>query len=326
MLLEEQPAAVPARLPWVRLLPWLPLLLLVPGWLVGFPLLALAGVAVVAFWQAMRRTTAPGEQFALLVGALGCAIVFGTELIYIRDVFESGSSRMNTVFKFYYQVWLLWGTTAAFALWWLLTLAHRPTEQTGCSALVHRIVSYGTSALFVVLLIGGLIYPALNLRDIVQDGVWMGLEGHTPRAQAPAGEAAIDWLRKNTPPGSIVLEMVGPGGGSYNTEGYAGVSASTGRPTVLGWFGHQLQWRGGDPVAKDQLTPRQEDVDRIYSTTDPAEALELLRTYNVDYVYVGRLERAAYSTESLAKFSQIGEPVFSQGDVTIYRLPDAPYQ
>jgi uncharacterized membrane protein len=79
-------------------------------------------------------------------------------------------------------------------------------------------------------------------------------------------------------------------------------------------------------VAKDQLTPRQEDVDRIYSTTDPAEALELLRTYNVDYVYVGRLERAAYSTESLAKFSQIGEPVFSQGDVTIYRLPDAPYQ
>jgi YYY domain-containing protein len=321
MLLEEQSAA-PARLPWARLLPWLPLLLLVPGWLVGFPLLALAGVAVVAFYQAMRRATAPAEQFALLVGALGCAIVFGTEMIYIRDVFEDGSSRMNTVFKFYYQVWLLWGTTAAFALWWLLTWAHSSTEQMGCFALLHRLVAYGTSALFGVLLIGGLIYPALNLRDVVRDGTWLGLEGHTPRAQTPAGEAAIEWLRKHTPPGSVVLEMVGPGGGSYNTEGYAGVSASTGRPTVLGWFGHQLQWRGGDEVARDQLTPRQEDVERIYSTIDPAEALAMLRAYNVDYIYVGELEHDAYSAESLAKFNQIAEPVFVQGDVTIYQLSD----
>jgi YYY domain-containing protein len=322
MLIEEQPAVLPARLPWVWLLPWLPLLLLVPGWLIGFPLLALAGVALVAFYQAMRRTTAPAEQFALLVGALGCAIVFGTELIYIRDVFESGSSRMNTVFKFYYQVWLLWGTAAAFALWWLLTLARGTNGQAGHFNLLHRIVAYGTSALFVALLVGGLIYPVLNLRDVAQNGTWMGLEGHTPRAQTPAGEAAIAWLRENTPPGSVVLEMVGPGGGSYNTEGYAGISASTGRPTVLGWFGHQLQWRGGDPIAREQLTPRQEDVERIYSTTDPAEALVLLRAYNVDYVYVGELERAAYDAESLAKFNQIAEPVFSQGNVTIYRLPD----
>lgn len=325
MLLEERATPNPAPLQRiiaeVLVSPWLPALLLVGGLIVGFPLLGLAGLGLVAVTQAVRRAAAPAQSFALLVLALGCAICFGTELIYVRDVFNS---RMNTIFKFYYQVWLLWGTVSAFALWWLLAEAHLPGASPA-GAWRRRGLVYSVGALALLLLVGGLVYPALNLRDVAQDGDWRGLAGRTPLERAPAGAAATRWLRENTPPGSVVLEMVAPGGGSYNGEGYAGVSASTGRPTVLGWFGHQIQWRGGDEAAHAELEPRQQAVDQIYGTTDLAQARELLARYNVRYVYIGSLERRAYAAESLAKFAELsGEaPVFAQDDVVIYRIPAA---
>jgi YYY domain-containing protein len=313
--LEEQ--AAPLRRPaWALLLsPWLPLALLVLGLLVGFPLLALAGIAVVAFARALQ-VAGTAERFALLVVALGCAVLFGTELIYVRDVFEGSSARMNTVFKFYYQVWLLWGTIAAFAVWWLLRLAHTPAAGHAR----RKIAIYGMLGLFGLLLAGGLLYPAMTLREVVQTGTWHGLAGLTPREHDLSEHAAVRWIRQNTAPDSVVLEMVGPGGGSYNTEGYAAVSASTGRPTVLGWRGHQDQWRGGDDAARAELQPRLEQVETIYQTSDLNLARELLRRYGVDYVYVGTLERRAYDPANLTKFAQLGTVVFEQGDVTIYRI------
>jgi YYY domain-containing protein len=312
--LEEQ--AAPLRRPAGALLlsPWLPLALLLVGLLVGFPLLALAGVGLVAAAQALR-VAAAAERFALLVAALGCAVLFGTELIYVRDVFEGSSARMNTVFKFYYQVWLLWGTVAAFAVWWLLKLA-----QSSAVGVWRRMTVYAVVGLTGVLLAGGLLYPAMTLREVAQEGSWYGLEGLTPRERDPAEHAAIRWIRQNTAPDSVVLEMVGPGGGSYNTEGYAAVSASTGRSTVMGWRGHQDQWRGGDDAARAEIQPRLEEVETIYRTTDLSQARDLLERYGVDYVYVGTLERRTYDAASLAKFAELGRVVFEQGGVTIYRI------
>jgi YYY domain-containing protein len=317
---DDAPAAAPPASSFAALaalLPWLPPLLLLLGLLVGFPLLALAGLGLLAAWRAVRSaaapdTPAPAESFALLVVALGCAICFGTELIYIRDVFNN---RMNTIFKFYYQVWLLWGTLAAFALWWLSAWAG---SAQAVPRLLRRLTLASVQIVFVLLLAGGLVYPALNLRMVLTEGSWEGLAGLTPRERTPEGEAAIEWLRSNTPRGSVILEAVGP---SYNGEGYAAISASTGRPTVLGWAGHQIQWRGGDSAARAELTPREDEIELIYSTGDEAQALDLLDKYNVRYVYVGQLERQRYDAASLEKFARIAEPVFEEGQVTIYRVP-----
>ncbi|NNJ09919.1 hypothetical protein EKD04_006225 [Chloroflexales bacterium ZM16-3] len=302
---------------------WLPPVLLLIGLLVGFPLLALAGLGILAFMLALRMGERPAESFALLVVALGCAIVFGTEIIYIRDTFEGWSARFNTIFKFYYQVWLLWGTLTPFALWYVL--AHTRGAR--------RIIGGGIATLFAIMLMGAGVYPALALRDLGL-GPAIGLESPTPREQTEGGKQAISWLRANAAPGSVILEAakvdnpedVAAGatprcGGSYNGEGYAGVSAASGIPTVLGWSGHESQWRGGDPAAAAQLQPRCDDVYRIFSTTDVAQARDLLAKYGVRYVYVGGLERATYPPEGLAKFDQLGEPTsFGDGEVTIYTL------
>jgi len=287
---------------------WLPLILLLLGLLLGFPLLALAGVGALAFRQALRMPERPAETFVLLVITLGCAICVGTELIYIRDVFEGLSPRMNTIFKFYYQVWLLWGTVTAYALWWLVT-------QTGHT---RRVVALVISGVSLLLLLGGLVYPAITLRDTWTHGTLVGLNGKTPRETTAAGQASIRWLRTHVAPGSVVLEMVDPQGGSYNGVGFGGVSASTGLPTVLGWVGHQHQWRGGDAAARAEIEPRKTDVDRIYRTRDLAEARELLERYTVAYVYIGALERQHYDPDSLAKFAHLGRVVWAMDEVTIY--------
>ncbi|RRR74939.1 MAG: hypothetical protein EI684_05930, partial [Candidatus Viridilinea halotolerans] len=300
---------------------WLPLVLLGLGWLVGFPLLALGGLGVLAFWRALTLAQRPAASFALLVVALGCAIIFGTEVIFIRDVF---GTRMNTIFKFYYQVWLLWGMLAPFALWWMLRYAR---GRWG------RGLAWGASALSLVLLAGALVYPWLALGELGR-GPWVGLQGHTPRETHASGMDAVAWLRRMAPPGSVVLEAaavdngaaVAAGleaprcGGSYNGEGFGGVAAATGLPTLLGWDGHQRQWRGGDPEALAELGPRCAAADTIYRTLDVERARELLQRYNVAYVYVGELERYRYPAEALAKFATLGEVVFSADEVRIYRV------
>lgn len=308
----EATATSPYRLVWGWVAgPWSAPLLLLIGLLLGFPLLGLLGLGLFAFGEALRRHANAAASCTLLVIALGCAIGFGTELIYIRDVFEGSSQRMNTIFKFYYQIWLLWGTLAAYALWWLLTQTSR----------LRRLVAYGTAVCFVVLLAGGSVYPVINLRDMQTKGFQVGLAGRTPRESTPAGAASIAWLRANVAPESVVLEMVSPDGGSYNGVGYAGVSASTGLPTVLGWVGHEHQWRGGDTAARAEIEPRKQDVELIYSTLDPEQARELLAKYNVSYIYIGSLERQSYLPESLAKFDRIAQVVFQIDDVTIYQVP-----
>ena len=299
-----------------RYLPLLPPLLLVAGLVVGFPLLMLVGLGLLAGERAWRLAQQPGASFGLLLAALGCAVLFGVEMVYIRDVFEGLSARMNTVFKFYYQIWLLWGTLAPFALWWGL---HYMTGRA-------RFVAWGAALLTAVLLVGSLVYPWLTLRELGQ-GMLVGLTRPTPREQTPAGAASIRWLRQAAATGSVVLEAVAVDdaaaqrcGGSYNGDGYGGVSAATGLPTVLGWAGHQQQWRGGDAKALAELGPRCAAVDTIYSTTDPAVAQALLAQYRVNYIYVGDLERRRYSPEALAKFSALGEVVFEQDEVTILRV------
>ncbi len=89
---------------------------------------------------------------------------------------------------------------------------------------------------------------------------------------------------------------------------------------MLGWIGHENQWRGGHKAAKDEIGPRQSDVDTMYSTLDIGQLRSLLEQYGITYIYVGMLEREGYAPESLAKFAQVGDVVFQQGEVTIYRV------
>jgi uncharacterized membrane protein len=122
---------------------------------------------------------------------------------------------------------------------------------------------------------------------------------------------AIQWLRTHAPLDAVLLEAPG---GSY-TE-YNWVSAHTGIPTLLGWGGHELQWRGN----YDEPGRREPQIAAIYQSTDSAHVLTLLEQYHIDYVYVGRLEQDKYhlSQPMIRKFDRIMSRAYENGSVTIF--------
>ncbi|HMP41419.1 MAG TPA: DUF2298 domain-containing protein, partial [Roseiflexaceae bacterium] len=293
-----------------RILLWAVPITLLVGMVAGFPLLFLLPLGMLALERAYEEREQPALAFALGSIALGCAICLGTEIIYIRDVFES---RMNTIFKFYYQVWLIWGTLAGFAAWWLFAQVFSRRNPFG----------YLFGVLLIAWAAAALVYPWHTAGRSFREGRMIGLVGQTPRDRVLGGPQAIDWLRANTRGDEVILEASGQGPGeSYDPTGLGigGVSAASGLATVLGWPGHQQQWRAGDPERLAQIEPRRQDVVTIYSTLDLAVAQALLDRYNVVYVYIGQAERTLYAPESLAKFAQLGEEVYAAGEVVIYRV------
>jgi len=129
----------------------------------------------------------------------------------------------------------------------------------------------------------------------------------------PEDFAAIDWLNRNVEGTPVIVEAPADRGAAYRYEGR--VSAFTGLPTLLGWGGHQLQWRGN----YDEPSRRESAIETLYSTSDWLRAYAVLDEYGVEYVYVGPVERERYPAAGLAKFAEMLDVVYDGEGVTIYR-------
>ena len=111
----------------------------------------------------------------------------------------------------------------------------------------------------------------------------------------------------------VILEAPGD---EYN-PGMSRLSTWTGLPSVVGWHGHEGQWRGN----YDIQGPRMTAIEEIYTTGDANRMLELLKEYDVRYVIVGPNEQRLYPGGGLAKFAQYLPVAFQQGSVAIYLVP-----
>jgi YYY domain-containing protein len=240
------------------------------------------------------------HTFALLLVLFGALLVLAPEFFYLRDQF---GSRMNTIFKFYFQAWLLWGVAAAYGT---VILLHQLRGAWG-----------GLFRLITVVVIGmALFYPVLSIWDKTRgfnppQGLTLDGAVHID-IYAPDEMAAIEWLR--SAPLGVMVEAVRPDGGQYSD--FARVSAQSGMPTVLGWIGHQLQWRGGN----QEIGSRQADIERLYSTRSWEESAQILQQYEIRYIFVGSRERSTYPLYE-AKFERMLTLVFRQGEVVIYEVP-----
>ena len=91
---------------------------------------------------------------------------------------------------------------------------------------------------------------------------------------------------------------------------------ATGRPTILGWRVHEWLWRG----SFDEPDKRTGQVKTIYESTNSAEVGQLLNTYNVEYIFVGSLEREQYPELREDKFKELATPVFSSRETTVWKV------
>lgn len=236
-------------------------------------------------------------HFVLILVSLAAILVIVPDFVYLRDQF---GYRINTIFKFYYQAWILWSLAAAFGIAFLLQ------RLRGAWDALFRVV-------IGLLIVSGLIYPAFSLpykTDDFNPGFGYTLDDFDRiKRENPDEAAAIEWLR--TAPDGIVAEAVG---GSYS--GYARIATYSGLPTVLGWPGHESQWRGGT----EELGSRHDDITVLYTTSHWSIANEIILKYNIRYVYVGPLEISSMRVQ-LGKFHAHLRLVFQQGNVFIYAAP-----
>jgi len=287
------------------------------------PGLAIVSVAAFSAAQRARLGREPAAAFTLLLVAMAFYLLVGAELFYVVDAFGGGLRRMNTVFKVYYQAWLLLALAGAYGLYFWRS--HRPRvgpDPGGRVGPVHwafRLGDYAWMAAIAVLLVASSYYPVgavldrtgiLNRGHTLEDNTLDGLR--FIQAGYPGEYAAIRWLRDEASWGRIV-EAVGD-----DYSDYGRISASTGLPTVLGWKGHELQWRG----SSRPFEGREEDVAQIYESDDAEEVRRLLEWYDVRYVYMGRRERDDYGGAHLAGFGSFLKTTFQQDNVTIYELID----
>ncbi len=98
---------------------WNWLTVIVIGATLGLMLLALAREVESKLDEAGRLS----RILALALAATAALLILGTEFVYIQDGF---SSRLNTIFKLYYQAWLLLSIAGAFALYELARTVSLP--------------------------------------------------------------------------------------------------------------------------------------------------------------------------------------------------------
>jgi len=240
----------------------------------------------------------PSWVFVLLLIALGVILILGPDFFFLRDNF---THRINTVFKFYYQAWILLALATSYGV----AIIFRDSRRTG-SKFYLTLISLSIAV--------GLIYPVLSLPNKTNNfkfdnPVQRTLDGSAYLATFMLDDYQAIQFMKQLEPGVIVEAA----GGQYSE--YARIATFTGMPTVLGWAGHEGQWRDSSLQGT-----RQQDIETLYSTPDWGTAQAIIQRYNIRYIYIGNLERSTYRVND-EKFSRFLKLIYQQGTVAIYEVP-----
>ena len=258
--------------------------------------------------------------FALVLTMLGLGLAIGVDLVRV----EGDIGRMNTLFKYYLEVWILLALASAFFLWrmtyedWLGTVRFRWLNGVWLAAVALLVAC---SLVYTVLGTHSRVGDRFQVLPPTLDGVaYMEQAVHWEREQAIElkwDAEAIRWLQDNVQGSPVILEA--------HTEQYrwgARMANYTGLPTVLGWPWHQIQQRG--PYSPE-VHDRAGDIRSMYESEDLEQSVDLMSKYGVRYVVVGDLERIIYSPEKVGKFDIMArkgtvKKVFDNGRTAIYEL------
>ncbi len=313
--------------------------------LVAFParadLLLVLAIGL-ALYPLVARSFEEDGAVLMVLGLLaaGALLLLLSDFVYLPDNFNNGPNyRMNTVFKLYYQAWIILAIGAPAAVALLIRAASRAGRP------VKIVAVTAATALGLALA----VYP---IEGVASQSPSMaaspGLDGLAYLKQADTADyQAIMYIRDHIPEDAVIAEADGsavagnPGftcSAEYWTcpppNTFSRISALTGRPTIISWpASHEALWQGAygsdaSSLAAQQLLARREtDVRSLYTTSDPAKAKAILQRYQVNYVYVGPLEQTTYvqvlhsPSTALAKFAQFLHPVFSVSGATLYQVP-----
>ena len=312
------------------------------------------------------------RMLIILLAFVALCITLGTEVVYLKDHLAGGGEgshrRMNTIFKFYNQAWILFSLGSAGLLGLLLQDIQRKVlffknalkghrdildllnndkktqdeelfatksqiQKSKNKTLVANISMYGIVGIVTLLFTAGMVYPVLGTPTRIDDRfpqdqrpgwtldglAFMEMSSFTYPDPQDIIELqyeleAIDWLN-NSFAGQVNLLEAGCFLGFYREMG-GKISAFTGFPNLSGQ--HEGEQR--------DVGHRGRDCDNIYKAIEWNQARTLLDMYQVEYIYLGQLEKNALKNnlDAYAKFSKREgidlEKVFDNEKVKIYKV------
>ena len=249
-----------------------------------------------------------GDQFVLIMILVGTILIFVPETVYFKDIFTT-YPRANTMFKIAYQVFIILSLSSGYITIRLLKQIKNFLKTNLLSKLL--IFIYLFFALFLFFFIA--IYPVFAINSYY-NGLknYVGLNGINYFKQLyPDDYNAILWINKNIKGQPNMLEAQGD---SYTD--YERISVNTGLPTVIGWTVHEWFWRNNYGVVASRIA----DVRIVYETTNVSLAKQLLRKYQIPYVYIGALEKQKYINLNENKFKTFGKIIFESGQTRLYKI------
>jgi len=255
-------------------------------------------------FQFINRLTLP-ELFILTIGLCAAGLVLMPEIIYVVDIY-GGHKRANTMFKFTYQAFIMFGMMMGYVITKFILLA-KNGKQIVCGVLTGCI------------LLGTVGYLGKSVEswfgDIKDASRFQGLDAAAfVDKENMSDSEAVDWINENIGGRPVLLEANG------NSYTYANrISVLTGLPTILGWHTHEWLWKDDYNWVEERVAV----VKTIYTSEDEDTVRSLLEQYDVSYIYIGDEERNKYAQESGVNevlLRSLGEIVFENEGVCIIKI------
>ena len=244
------------------------------------------------------------DYFILFVSLFSIVLIIIPEIIYFKDIY-TGQPRANTMFKFTYQAFMLFSIVSAYTI---VRIGQNVLEKVSVKGIIWLLIGLNLIEIMS-------FYPYLAVNSAYGRSLFgnlRGLDGLMYLSETqPEDYQSVKWFNENVVGQPVILEAVGE---SYTN--YARISANTGLPTVLGWPVHEWLWRKDVKITEK----RRAEVETIYTSKNIDEAQNLLVNYNVQYIYLGGLEREKYPNLNELQLLSLGEVVYQNGTSKIIKI------
>ncbi|MBR2993421.1 MAG: hypothetical protein IKF31_08985 [Clostridiales bacterium] len=273
---------------------------------------------------------------------VGIMLLAAPEIFYVRDIYTGGYLRSNTMFKFTFAAFIILSLTMIYAiirLYWFVNKKGKYSTALFAVALLFTLMLFVPAHYTMASLkqrcgddFSPKKYKTLDGTAYIEDYTSFRMSDNYAGNLSPY-LACAEWFNSCVEGSPVICESYGD---SYTDSCI--VSAYTGLPTVFGWQTHEWLWRYHGIVDKDSdilvadperdvwklyITPRHRDIDIIYQSQNTAEVQTVINRYNIEYIVIGDMERFNYAYDNSYTISQLGQVVFQNEDLTVYKVRPA---
>jgi YYY domain-containing protein len=241
------------------------------------------------------------NRFSAILMFFSFILIIFCELVYLKDIYGQDYQRTNTVFKFYYQFWVLSSI-------WMTYFVYKISQNKDWISRVFLVIYFLILSVNISYIYWGFKQSA---GDFSQKPTLNGIR--FIQENNPDKHESILWIRDNISGQKVIAEKPGT---SFTED--SRISTFTGNLTPLGWHNHEWVWRGNKQLEK--ISERKTDMDNLFSATDIEIAKSIIKKYQINYIYLGSDEKAAYTINSDSILYKLGDIIFQKGSSELVKI------